>query len=92
MIISLTVWYSTLVYDTHFLPYSLSSATQLENTIMVLNVSLDGGSTWSLCTPGLVDFEQYPALELRFVEGVDEEELPSWIAPSVLEEEVPASV
>jgi hypothetical protein len=58
---------------------------------MVLNVSLDGGSTWSLCTPGLVDFEQYPALELRFVEGVHEEELPSWIYPSVPSDGMPAS-
>jgi hypothetical protein len=47
---------------------------------MTLNVSLDGGSTWSAGTPGLIDFEQYPALLLRFVDG-GEEELPSWIAP-----------
>ena len=48
---------------------------------MTLNVSLDGGSTWSVCTKGLIDFEQYPALLLRFVDTANEEELPSWIAP-----------
>jgi len=53
---------------------------------MTLNVSLDGGSTWSVCTPGRIDFERYPALLLRFVDGGNEEELPSWIAPSVLSE------
>ena len=47
---------------------------------MTLKVSLDCGRTWSACTPGLIDFEQYPALLLRFVES-GEEELPSWIAP-----------
>ena len=51
---------------------------------MTLNVSLDGGSTWSVCVPGLIDFEQYPALLLRFVDAATEEELPSWIAPRVL--------
>ena len=53
---------------------------------MTLNVSLDGGSTWSVCTPGRIDFERYPALLLRFVDGGKEEELPSWIALSVLKE------
>jgi len=47
---------------------------------MTLKLSLDGGSTWSAYTPGLIDFEQYPTLLLRFVES-GEEELPSWIAP-----------
>jgi hypothetical protein len=47
---------------------------------MTLKVSLDSGSTWSACTPSLIDFEQYPALLLRLVDG-GEEELPSWIAP-----------
>ena len=47
---------------------------------MTLKVSLDCGRSWSACTPGLIDFEQYPALLLRFVES-GEEELPSWIAP-----------
>jgi hypothetical protein len=51
---------------------------------MTLNVSLDGGSTWSVCTQDLIDFEQYPALRLRFVDVANEEELPSWIAPKVL--------
>ena len=51
---------------------------------MTLNVSLDGGSTWSVCTPGLIDFEQYPALLLRFVDAANEEELPSWIAAGML--------
>jgi hypothetical protein len=51
---------------------------------MTLNVSLDGGSSWSVCTPGLIDFEQYPALRLRFVDAANEEELPSWIDPRVL--------
>ena len=51
---------------------------------MTLNVSLDGGSTWSVCTKGLIDFEQYPALLLRFVDTANEEELPSWIAPRAL--------
>ena len=51
---------------------------------MMLNVSLDGGSTWSVCTPGLIDFEQCPALLLRFVDAANEEELPSWIAPMAL--------
>jgi hypothetical protein len=51
---------------------------------MTLNVSLDGGSSWSVCTPGLIDFEQYPALRLRFVDAANEEELPSWILPGVL--------
>ena len=51
---------------------------------MTLNVSLDGGSTWSVCTRGLIDFEQYPALLLRFVDAANEEELPSWIDPRVL--------
>ena len=53
---------------------------------MTLNVSLDGGSTWSVCTQGLIDFEQYPALLLRFVDTANEEELPSWIAPRALSE------
>ena len=48
---------------------------------MTLNVSLDGGSSWSVCTPALIDFEQYPALRLRFIDAANEEELPSWIAP-----------
>jgi hypothetical protein len=52
---------------------------------MTLNVSLDGGSTWSTYTPALIDFEQYPALLLRFVDG-GEEELPAWIAPRKLSE------
>jgi hypothetical protein len=51
---------------------------------MTLNVSLDGGSTWSVYTPGLINFEQYPALLLRFVDAANEEELPSWIVPRVL--------
>ena len=51
---------------------------------MTLNVSLDGGSTWSVCNPSLIDFEQCPALLLRFVDAANEEELPSWIAPRVL--------
>lgn len=50
---------------------------------MTLRVS-DGGSTWSVCTPDLIDFEQYPSLLLRFVDAANEEELPSWIAPRVL--------
>ena len=50
---------------------------------MTLKVSLDCGRTWSACTPGLINFEQYPALLLRFVEN-GEEELPSWIDPRVL--------
>ena len=51
---------------------------------MTLNISLDGGGTWAVCTPGLIDFEQCPALLLRFVDAVSEEELPSWIVPTVL--------
>ena len=51
---------------------------------MTLNVSLDGGSSWSVCTPALIDFEQYPALRLRFIDAANEEELPSWIAPLAL--------
>ena len=51
---------------------------------MTLKVSLDCGRSWSACTPGLIDFEQYPTLLLRFVDADNEEELPSWIAPSVL--------
>jgi hypothetical protein len=47
---------------------------------MTLKVSLDDGGTWSAYTPGLIDFEQYPALLLRFFEG-GEEELPPWISP-----------
>jgi hypothetical protein len=47
---------------------------------MTLKVSLDGGATWSTCTPDLIDFEHYPALLLRFIEG-GEEELPPWISP-----------
>jgi hypothetical protein len=45
---------------------------------MTLKVSLDGGTTWSACTPSTIDFEQYPTLLLRFVDG-GEEELPSWL-------------
>ena len=58
---------------------------------MVLNLSLDGGSTWSLCTPDLVDFERYPGLLLQFVDGGNDEELPSWIAPNVLSEGIPSA-
>ena len=54
---------------------------------MTLNVSLDGGSTWSVCTQDLIDFELYPALLLRFVDTANEEELPSWIAPEGAEPE-----
>jgi len=56
---------------------------------MTLNISLDGGSTWSVCTPGLIDFE-HPALLLRFVDG-GEEELPSWIAPRGPSESMPSA-
>jgi hypothetical protein len=49
---------------------------------MTLNVSLDGGSTWAVCTPDLIDFE-HAGLLLRFVED-GEEELPSWIAPRLV--------
>ena len=51
---------------------------------MTLNVSLDGGTTWTVCTPGLIDFEEYPALLLQFVETANEEELPSWITEKKL--------
>jgi len=35
---------------------------------MMLNVSVDGGSTWTGYAPELIDFEQYPATLLRFVD------------------------
>jgi hypothetical protein len=36
---------------------------------MMLNVSLDGGSTWIEYTPALMDFDRYPATLLRFVDS-----------------------
>jgi hypothetical protein len=47
--------------------------------MMTLNVSLDGGNTWTVCTEGLIDFEEYPALLLRFVDMATVEALPSWM-------------
>ena len=35
----------------------------------MLNVSLDGGSTWAEYAPALMDFDRYPATLLRFVES-----------------------
>ena len=36
---------------------------------MMLNVSLDGGSTWAEYAPALMDFDRYPATLLRFVDS-----------------------
>ena len=36
---------------------------------MMLNVSLDGGSTWTEYAPALMDFDRYPATLLRFVDS-----------------------
>lgn len=41
---------------------------------MMLNVSLDGGGTWSEYAPALLDFDRYPATLLRFVDGDDQKE------------------
>ena len=35
----------------------------------MLNVSLDGGSTWAEYAPALMDFDRYPATLLRFVDS-----------------------
>ena len=35
---------------------------------MKLNLSIDEGNTWDEYRPELIDFEQYPATRLRFVE------------------------
>ena len=35
----------------------------------MLNVSLDGGSTWVEYAPALMDFDRYPATLLRFVDS-----------------------
>jgi hypothetical protein len=43
---------------------------------MMLDMSLDQGNTWSEYKPELLDFEQYPATLLRFVEGDNEENQP----------------
>jgi hypothetical protein len=41
---------------------------------MMLNISLDGGSTWSEYAPALMDFDRYPATLLRFVDGASTKE------------------
>jgi hypothetical protein len=35
----------------------------------MLNVSMDGGSTWAEYAPALMDFDRYPATLLRFVDS-----------------------
>lgn len=55
-----------------------------EGMNMMLKMSLDQGNTWSEYEPALIDFEQYPATLLRFVEGDNEEKQP-FTAPMLLE-------
>ena len=57
---------------------------------MMLNISLDGGSTWSEYVPALMDFDRYPATRLRFVDSASTTEAsavkgPKGVSPSPMQ-------